>query len=426
MMKWILCVFSLLIFAFNPIIFSQEAQEGSISGTVYGTDFSQTSAAINVFRIVSKDGYSIPKSECTEVVDVEGNFRCNSLPPGNYGVVLYLDRCSSLNSRAQKSCHRIVTYPLYADDDPLNLIPLQNGGTFHFYFSVDEFQPQKVLLDPVDKKRIGKLHLYWEVGGASMPIEPIDMLSSKGGNSLVLRGLPQTNIKIAENWETNGTEHEASTIVNTNGSPQIALSETPSVSIHGHLDYATPSLIPAKKLSCEDDSGTQRHHFATIIETNGSFFAESVPSGSYTCSLQGGDGFFIQRISIGMRTTNGPLLKMDNSNVPRVIVTAARSTTCITGSIQSQNMDDIHHSANIVIQNEETGIVQILKAEDGRFKILGIPPGLYRLYSWSKADTIPYKSTKYLNHFRDTSTEISVTTTTSLSNVIVVCSDCHE
>lgn len=427
-MSWhrgfLIFVWLVFFYGLQSHLYSQEDLSGSISGTVLSENHSSVSAFINIFRLIPHNGFFVPRNECTQTIESNGAFNCASLPSGYYVATVNILGCpfpKSLNSTLNLSCPRIIVYPQNADGDPSNLMRLQRGEALTLNLEVADAPETELHTTKASSRGIDKWHLYWEVGGASIPIEMEASHETK--RTFMLSGLPQATIRIVENWYLNDIEHEASAIIMTaqNSSYELALSEQPSYSVLGHIRHGVKPMPKVEEIACGDVQKESRAHFSIFIESDGSFTAKHVSPGLYNCILHGPEGLVIKSITQENKGASSTLLDLQHGAPAPLTLEVDTSTTRIAGILKNSTSG----AAEILVRNMDTETTKIAKTDvDGRFELFGLLPGTYKLYGWTEIDTIPYENRDFLRHYDEKSTEISIGQNSSISTVEVDCLNC--
>jgi len=412
-------------------LYAESARNSLLAGTVTTEQGTPVVGFVNVFRLDTKQGILAAQSECATLLEADGGFNCASLPSGFYAILVYLHECPYIDPHAPvpqkpgQNCFPFIAYPFDANDDPMSLLHLQSGESLPVRIVVHDNPGYELHVEPANDAGFEKLHVYWQVGGASIPIEV--EATRNADRQFVFQWMPQATLRLVENWYWKGTEYAATAVISTSQSAErnILLAAAQSISVSGRVQYKTESESRAKELACESGTAISDSFFTVPIDTTGAFSAAGISPGVYHCKLNDSEGSFIKRISIGRQSFDGNTVNLQTGESTQLLIEAGYSTAHITGSLEGRCNSNSLRSPGIIIRSNDSTMTRAFKADaDGKFQVQGLEPGTYRIYGWADIDKIPYRSIQFLQHYDEKSTEISLAENSSATNVKVDYIDC--
>ncbi len=409
---------------------AKTTRNASLMGTVFDGRGDSVMADVTAYRLAVRHGKIAPTVECSANVDPDGRFQCQHVHAGTYVLVVTIapQRAPEVQPAPQKlaslSLPRFVIYPSSTDLQLSNLLHVASGETQWAYIRIGPNPPSDVHATSAIAEANGQMQVFLHGEDFDIPLN-IQADMNAADDSLEIRDIPNGTYKLSQNWYADGENHEATSILTTNGfsSNQIAFTEDQTYPVTGSVQYAGHPPAPLPEVILAERTTEPVRRYVAPVKKNGSFIFKAVATGSYHISFSVGDDLFVNDISVGGVPADVTTVSVGEgtSDLP-VTVDTMRASTRIAGFLDLALQETVGAKPGVILQSLDSGTSLVVPVDArGSFAVRGLPPGRYRLYGWSDVTNIPYDSPHFMARYVDNAMTLDIENDSNITDIEVNC-----
>lgn len=391
-----------------------------ITGTVYDEDgvpiMNAFVQAIRLFRAGGHaQGYAAGGVQTNDL----GQYRIFGLEAGRYLI------CTNQSPRDDSSDDTYLPtfYPGTSDPGQATTIPIQPGD------EVSGIDVEPMLVHGVRVRGQVVCEGATKVlQGVYVSLEPREtglgrFVSARYGGPVSddkghfeIRGIPSGSYWMSATWydgnrfftgrvplEVGNTNLDSATLVM---GPSLKIRGRVKASPGGELNYANLSVWLQPAEGSPGGAGTQ-------VQADGTFVLENVPDGTYRLRIGGyPEEFYVESARLGGMDVLGPGLSASRGDVGSLDVVLSRDGGSVEGTVLHNQVP--FGGALVVLvpdpPNRNREDMYSVKSADplGRFTLLGLPPGDFKLFAWEPREGLDFNDPDFLKDYEDRGTHVHV------------------
>ncbi|MGO8817596.1 MAG: carboxypeptidase regulatory-like domain-containing protein [Terriglobia bacterium] len=207
-----------------------------------------------------------------------------------------------------------------------------------------------------------------------------------------------------------------------------ALVDTASSNVEGVTVAVGPGLTLRGRVHLSPGAGLDLNHLGVSLQPaenymggsgaqvspDGTFALENVTDGTYRLNVGGfPEEFYVQSARVGGVDILGPGLIVSHNDLPgRLDIMLSADGGRVDGVVLNNQQPD--GDAIVVLipdpPNRSRNELYSFKKTDvlGRFSLLGLPPGDFKLFAWEQRDGLPYTDPDFIKDYEDRGTRVHI------------------
>jgi hypothetical protein len=232
-----------------------------------------------------------------------------------------------------------------------------------------------------------------------------------------LRGVPPGSYVLYANLNDGGHFYPGRALVDVGNSNVDGLTVVvgSGVTLHGRVRLSPGAELDLSHLGVSLQAAENyMGGAATQVKADGTFALEDVSEGAYRVNVGGfPEEFYLQSARLGEADVLGPGLTIGHNDSPGSLdIVLSRDGGRVDGVVLKDQQPA--GGAMVVLladpPNRDREDLRSWKTADqlGRFSLLGLPPGDFKLFAWEQSEGVPFADPDFLKDYEDRGTRVHI------------------
>jgi hypothetical protein len=168
------------------------------------------------------------------------------------------------------------------------------------------------------------------------------------------------------------------------------------------------------------------------VTAEGTFVLENVSDGTYRVNVGGfPEEFYLQSARLGGVDVLGPGLTVSHNDLPGILDVVLSSEGGRVDGVVLKDQQPVGNATVVLVPdppNRNRSDLYSFKNTDalGRFSLLGLPPGDFKLFAWQQREGLSYADPDFIKDYEDRGTRVHIEEKRQQSVQLQVISDDDE
>lgn len=383
-----------------------QSNPGYISGKIVNFYGVGVRARIIAYWKMATDGQPHLSGRCLTVTNASGQFSCSTLPVGSYIIEAIPLPKAGFKGRCYSRCDALF-YPGVSNLANAQSIFVTAQGAPWVEIQEDDAPATSVTGELTAKLPHVTFNLNTVGAGVEVHLDHVVQYDSKTGR-FELPGVMPGRYDLRATWVLNHSKHSAFAIFSLGGNPVSDLHLTPleKATISGSVEVPDQINVSMILLRPVDVTGSP----IQVPVKKDKFQVDDLKTGEYEVEVAGRGNTYISSLRWdGDSIANQPYLQVirGGAHVLKIVLTGPAGE--VVGNLAPSPFTNNTGSADVIAVSEKTKVIyHQLANHTERFSFIGLPPGFYRFYAWSRPNQVPFRIASFRKDYRDDSQELFV------------------
>jgi carboxypeptidase family protein len=351
-----------------------------------------------------------------------GEYRLFDLPPGRYRLCAYPENEMEGQERSARGRSYVATYyPGTADPSDATFldlrpgtqlrgidIPLMKGRTARLRGRV--ILPAKTAAAP----QINVMLVTNDRSRFSSPAAP--NLDSEG--IFEFRGVAPGGYSLVAEWSQDGKSYSARQAIDVRESDLenlvLELSPVPELDGHVHVEGRPPQRLADLQIWLEAEGDVYTRWASGPVHKDGSFTINNVVAGQYELRVQGlSEDFYVKSARLGDKDILDSGIDASRGAAGSLEISISSLGGQIEGIVLNSEEQPVTGAAVVLVpdtsrRRQSRLYKEVTTDQYGRFHILSIAAGDYKLFAWDDVETGAYEDPEFLKSFEELGESLTI------------------